>query len=233
MRLTNIFSLILSPIFLTKTRLREAIESTIKPFVISGITCLDVGCGDRPYEHLFSGGSYTGIDIKESGRILGIKRPDLFYDGKIIPFEENTFDLIISTQVLEHVPDPLGMLKEMARVCKPGGGVLISVPFVYPEHEEPFDYFRFTRFGIADLLAKAGLKTETMVRDSSAVETIAILINVYLLHNLLPKIRGMSRVFTILACFPIQVFAILLSKIVPDSRQLYLNLVVYSKKAAS
>jgi len=224
--LGNIFD----PIFLTRIRLRAALESTIIPLAVDGARCLDVGCGDRPYEHLFERGSYTGIDVKDSGRPLSMKQPDYFYDGNEFPFPNDSFDMVLSTQVLEHVPNPLTMLKEMARVCKHEGGIVISLPFVYQEHEEPVDYFRFTRFGIAELLSKAGLKIETVKRDSSALETIAILTNVYIIHNLVPRVRGAGRLYALLFCLPIQLLAMVLSKIFPDKGQLYLNLIVYAKK---
>lgn len=224
------FRLFFDPIFLTRIRLKTALESTIIPLIFSGIKCLDVGCGDRPYENLFEHGSYVGIDIENSGRPMGLKKPDYFYDGNKIPFPDDSFDLVISTQVLEHTPNPLAILNEMARICKPGGGVVVSLPFVYQEHEEPFDFFRFSRFGIADLLEKTGLKIQTIKRDSSALEAIAILINVYIIHNLVPKVRGLRPLYALFFCFPIQLLAMILSKILPDKGQLYLNVVVQAKK---
>lgn len=221
---------IFDPVFLTQIRLNAALKSTITPLAIDGVRCLDVGCGNRPYEYLFARGSYTGIDVEYSGRPLNMKQPDHFYDGNVLPFQNDSFDMVISTQVLEHVPNPLSMLKEMARVCKPEGVMVISLPFVYQEHEEPFDYFRFTRFGIAELLNKAGLRIETMKRDSGALETIAILANVYIIHNLVPGVRGFGHLFALFICLPIQLLAMILSKILPDQGQLYLNLVVHARK---
>lgn len=219
-----------NPIFITIIRLREALESTIEPLAIPGITCLDVGCGDRPYEYLFNDGKYTGIDIEDSGRPINMKKPDYFYNGTNFQFSDEEFDMVICTQVLEHVPDPLLLIKEMARVCKRGGAVIISLPFVYPEHEQPFDYFRFTRFGMTELLEKAGMKVELMKRDSSTIETLAVLTNVYIVTNLTPGIRGIGRIYSLLVCFPIQLIALILSKILPDKGHLYLNLVIHARK---
>lgn len=230
MAVRKYFSMIFDPVFLTQMRLKAALESMILPLVVEGAKWLDVGCGNRPYEYLFEQVSYTGIDVEDSGRPLGMKQPDYFYGGNVFPFPADSFDMVISTQVLEHVPDPRAMLKEMARVCKPGGGVVISLPFVYQEHEEPFDYFRFTRFGVEELLTKTGWQIETLKRDSSSLEAIAILFNVYIIHNLVPKIKGVGYFYTLFFCFPVQVLAMILSKILPDKGQLYLNLVVYAKK---
>jgi SAM-dependent methyltransferase len=226
----KMFFMIFNPVFLTQIRLKAALESMITPLAVGGVSCLDVGCGNRPYEYLFEQGRYVGVDVESSGRPLNMKQPDYFYDGSTLPFPDNFFDVVMSTQVLEHVPNPSEVLNEMARVCKLGGSVVISIPFVYPEHEEPFDYFRFTRFGIEELLNKAGLKIESIKRDSSALETISILINVYIMHNLMPNFRGVGRLYALFFFFPIQVFAMFLSRILPDKGQLYLNLVVYAKK---
>lgn len=108
--------------------------------------------------------------------------------------------------------------------------MVISLPFVYQEHEESFDYFRFTRFGIAELLEIAELRVETMKRDSGALEVIAILANVHIVHNLVPGVRGFGRLYALFICFPIQLIAMALSRILPDKGQLYLNLVVHARK---
>ena len=81
-----------NPIFITIIRLREALESTIEPLAIPGITCLDVGCGDRPYEYLFNDGKYTGIDVEDSGRPINMKKPDYFI---MVP----TFNLVTKSSI--------------------------------------------------------------------------------------------------------------------------------------
>ena len=230
MKINNLFSWLFDPIFLTRIRLEAALRSVIAPLTAGVSKCLDVGCGDRPYEYLFKPGSYTGIDVQDSGRPSNMKQPDYFYDGKSFPFENEIFDFVISTQVLEHVPNPLDILNEMARVCKLGGRVVLSLPFVYPEHEVPFDYFRFTRYGIESLLKTAGFRVESMHTDTSAIETMAIMLNVYIMQNLVPGIKGISRIYSLFICFPIQIIAIGLSKILPDNDQIYLNLVIHAKK---
>ena len=199
MRLKNYF---FDPIYLTRTRLRMGLVDAIYPLLDPSIKCLDVGCGDRPYESLFFQGSYLGIDVLTSGRSEELKKPDLYYDGVTIPFNDNSFDIVMSSQVLEHVNSPVELLREMGRVLKDDGSLIISIPFVYPVHELPFDYLRFTEFGIADMLIKSGFKAETIKKDSSTIETIAVLLNVYIVNNLMPKIRGIHYVYNALLCFP-------------------------------
>ncbi len=228
--LKECISKFVNPLFLAHNRVRTAIEKVLMPLISSKATCLDVGCGERPFEYLFHKGCYVGVDIENSGRSLHMKKPDYFYDGEILPFENESFDLVLSTQVLEHVPNPQKILNEMARVCKKGGFVVVSLPFVYQEHEEPYDFFRFTQFGINELLEKSGLKSEKILKDSSALETIAVIFSVYIIHNFIPKNKFIGYMFTLFLLLPVQYLAMLLSKIFPDNGQLYLNNIVLAKK---
>jgi SAM-dependent methyltransferase len=224
--LKNIFS---DSTYITKHRLSNCIESFLTEIDLNGLICLDVGCGNRPYEYLFEGSKYIGIDVEVSGRENYLKQPDLFYDGINIPFENEKFDLVFCTQVLEHVNDPFSLIREMYRVLKPNGKLIISLPFSWQEHEEPYDFFRFSSFGISHLLNMSGFKIEKLKKDSSAIDTLTTLFIVYWGNNLVPKFYGFSKLFT-LVCFPIQLFSLFLTKIFPDKGQLYLNLVVSANK---
>ena len=114
---------------------------------------LDFGCGSKPYEALFSGASnYVGLDLEVSGFSGEFKHADLFYDGTTLPFPNNTFDSAIAIEVLEHVPNVEQILLELNRVLKPNGKILITTPFMYPEHEEPYDFYRFTPSGLKNLM---------------------------------------------------------------------------------
>ena len=223
-------SLLIDPIFLTRHRLNQALEKLLQPLANNECECLDVGCGDRPYEYLFEKGTYIGVDVEKSGRSLDMKQPDLFYDGNTLPFDDGRFDLVMSTQVFEHVADPSALMLEMARVCKCGGNVVISLPFVYPEHEIPFDYFRFTSFGIEKIVLEAGLKVVEIRKDSSWVEVLAVLLNVYIVNNLVIPLKGVGRIYALLICFPVQVIALILRVFLPDDKTMYLNLVVRAQK---
>jgi len=124
---------------------------------------LDVGCGEKPYESIFRPfvtryvgieheGSYTQTDASARGT-----GPDHYYDGTRLPFDDASFDTVLSVQVLEHTPSPQALLNEMARVLRPGGTLLLSAPFSFRLHEEPHDYFRYTPHGLRDMCARAEL----------------------------------------------------------------------------
>lgn len=121
---------------------------------------LDVGCGIKPYESILRppDSEYIGIDYEITAETKGRpwSKADVFADCVCMPFVDGEFDSVICTQVLEHVCEPKILLKEMNRVLKPGGVLLISVPMFWGHHEEPHDYYRYTRYGFEYLLKEAG-----------------------------------------------------------------------------
>lgn len=224
--------ILFNPIWIVERRVCKKIKFAIKASqIVYFDKWLDVGCGLRPYESSFPADSYIGVDIETSGRVPTLKAPDFFYNGRELPFPEGSFDGVLCTQVLEHVSDPRNLLAEMHRVIKPGGGLILSLPFVWQEHEEPYDFFRFTRFGIVDLLGQSGFEVESVERDTGAIETLAVALNVYIIHNLVPPFRGFGRLTALGLCFPIQCAALALQMILPDRGQFYVNLVIRARKA--
>lgn len=119
---------------------------------------LDVGCGCKPYRSLFANSiNYTGIDTKNSGHTYwNSDIVDVFYDGLHIPFESCSFDSVVSFQVFEHVNELDEMMNEIHRVLSADGVLIATVPFIWPEHEMPYDYQRWTVQGIQRLLAQNG-----------------------------------------------------------------------------
>lgn len=109
---------------------------------------LDLGCGGVHKTKLNSEAKVVGIDIKCAQGV------DVIGDAHILPFRNDAFDIIISKQVLEHLRNPHLAVTEMWRVLKPGGKVVMSVPFYYPIHVAPADYFRFTRYGLEILFER-------------------------------------------------------------------------------
>ena len=117
---------------------------------------LDIGCGNTPYKELFDDkiSKYIGCDVVQSNLNL----VDVVCEANKIPLDSASFDTVFSTQVIEHVADHNGMLSEAFRILKPGGKLIISGPMYWPLHEEPHDYFRFTKHGFSYLMSKHGFK---------------------------------------------------------------------------
>jgi SAM-dependent methyltransferase len=117
----------------------------------------DFGCGGRQYESLFAPRleRYIAADVVAA---VGVKLDVVLTPGEPVPMESGSADCVLSTQVLEHVPDPFFYVSEAARLLKPGGRFFLSAPMHWRHHEIPHDYFRFTRYGIQALLERAGLE---------------------------------------------------------------------------
>jgi SAM-dependent methyltransferase len=115
---------------------------------------LDLGCGERPYSgDLPAGVRAVAVDVPAPASAA-----DVWSLADALPFASGAFDTVLCTQVLEHVPDPAALLGEAARVLRPGGRLVLSAPQAWFLHEEPHDYFRFTRFGLGALCRRAGLE---------------------------------------------------------------------------
>lgn len=123
---------------------------------------LDVGCGDKPYLALFAPHveEHLGVDYEETFKdsaYAKASKADFIYSGDRLPFGDGEFDTVLCTQVLEHTPKPWVLFAEMSRVLKPGGTLVITVPFSYRVHSEPFDFYRFTRYALQSLSEANGL----------------------------------------------------------------------------
>jgi SAM-dependent methyltransferase len=191
---------------------------------------LDVGCGRKPYESLFKTKEYVGLEV-DTPQNRATKKADHFYDGMGIPFEDNTFDAVICNQVLEHVFQPQAFLKELNRVLKPGGMLILSVPFVWDEHEQPWDYARYSSFGLSSILGNCGFRLVIEKKTLADLRVIFQLINAYIFKITATRSVIANLVVTagIMSWFSLA--GVLLAKIFPGNSDLYLDNVVLAKKA--
>jgi SAM-dependent methyltransferase len=123
-----------------------------------GSLVLDAGAGEAPYREMWRHVEYETADFAQ------VNRPytNLTYecDLSAVPVEANRYDLVLMSQVLEHIPEPAIVLGEMARIVKPGGHLWVSCPLFYAEHEQPYDFYRYTQFALRRLVENAGLEVE-------------------------------------------------------------------------
>jgi SAM-dependent methyltransferase len=219
------------PTFIARSRLRRAVAALASQLSLSGRGIwLDLGCGSRPYESLFAVERYIGLDVLSSGHPPDAKRHDLLFDGANIPVRADSVDGVLCTQVLEHTAEPAALLKEIRRVLKPGGVLVMTAPFVWEEHEQPYDFFRYTEFGLRHLLEANGLKVKTLLKTSGTIETLAQACSNYAANNLRLPVRGFGRVVTALICAPVQIAGLLAQALLPDERNLYLDHAVLAYK---
>ena len=120
---------------------------------------LDMGCGRKPFAPLFAGRitRYWGTDLSVSP-YLGAARLDAFARAEAQPFRDASFDTVMGLSMLTYLPEPVRMIREAHRVLKPGGILILEFTQMVPLHDEPYDFFRFTRFGAEYLLEEAGFE---------------------------------------------------------------------------
>lgn len=225
----GILGIFINPFYLVRGKLYKAMIE------LSGDIhdqTLDIGCGEKPYEKIFKNvSSYIGMEFDSPKNHNRFKYVDVWYDGKVFPFDNSRFDSIIMTQVLEHIFNPDQFLEEVYRVMKPGGSLLLSVPFVWDEHEQPHDYARYSSFGLNHLLQNHGFEIEKHLKSSSDVGVIFQLIACYIHKRLLwiksYKIRVSFYIFLI---SPFTILGIILARILPKNRDLYMDNIVLARK---
>jgi SAM-dependent methyltransferase len=194
---------------------------------------LDFGCGSKPYQSIFEVDEYIGIDYENPGHSHANEHIDVFYDGKKIPFPDATFDSVLATEVFEHVFYLEDTLKEIHRVMKPGGHLLLSAPFVFMEHEIPHDFARYSSFGMRALLERNGFKVEVLEKTSNYVDVLGQMGLYYLNNTFVGYLRNIPLIGKSLRVGGIMLMNILtlfMSRILPKRDDWYLGLVVLAQK---
>jgi len=137
----------------SRYRLTQEIEN-FATLVPRDALILDAGAGDAPYKTFFQHAQYESADFEKVDKRY--ERSTYVCDLRKIPVDDCRFDYIIFTQVMEHLQDPLLVLTELYRVLKPGGKMIYTGPFFYEEHEQPYDFYRYTQYGLQYLFVSAG-----------------------------------------------------------------------------
>lgn len=150
---------------------------------------LDVGAGEAPWRELLPAGvEYVGVDVDMSGNFGMRRQPGIiYYDGKKLPFDDSNFDHVVCTEVLEHVPDPAAFLLDLNRVLRQEGVLILTVPWSARLHHLPYDYGRFTRFGLAALLESAGFSGVSIEERGNDITVIANKLIVLVIRLLRPR----------------------------------------------
>lgn len=141
----------------------------------AGTRVLDLGAGDAPYRELFAHAEYVTSDWAGSTH-AGARSADVVASADALPVPDASFDVVLATQLLEHVPAPEAVLAEIARVLRPGGALHLTVPLAWELHELPHDYRRFTPAGLRVLLEGAGFAAIAVHGRTDAFSTLAQLV---------------------------------------------------------
>lgn len=151
---------------------------------------LDVGCADGWARGTLSGDcEYIGLDYPVTAQGKYGTRPDVFADGARLPFGDESFDTILLLEVLEHVAEPERVLSEIQRVLKAGGVLLLSMPFLYPLHDAPHDYQRYTSPGLKHAVRRAGMQCSEPVSRNAGIQNVALLAAIACADGVLSAMR--------------------------------------------
>jgi SAM-dependent methyltransferase len=159
--------------YLVYSSFHDELSSAIEKYASGSL--LDIGCGNKPYESWMNGKvtEYVGCDIVQSSA----NKVDVLCSANKIPLENERFDTIFSSQTIEHLEDYQGMVDEAFRLLKNEGYFILSGPFYWHLHEEPYDFYRFTKHGFKYVLEKSGFEVCDIRPNGGAWATLGLMIN--------------------------------------------------------
>ncbi len=163
----------------SRYRLQQENEAFARQ-IPAGALVLDAGAGEAPYRRLYGHAQYESADFEQVSQ-KAYAPSTYICDLQDIPVEDCRFDFVIFTQVMEHLPDPRAVLAELNRVLQPGGKMLYSGPLYFEEHEQPYDFYRYTQYALHYLFEGAGFQVERLDWLEGYFGTVAY------------QLRGMAR----------------------------------------
>ncbi len=229
--ITRWYHIFIQPFFFIRKGINKSIRE-LSPQCNGKV--LDFGCGGKPYAQYFThADEYIGLDIENPGHPHLNEHIDIFYDGKNIPFAENTFDSVFSSEVFEHVFNLEEILAEIYRVMKPGGRLLFTCPFAWPEHEVPYDFARYSSFGIKHIIEKAGFKIKEQQKSGHFFEVLMQYLILYIFYFIPKKPGIVYYILHQLFILPLMLITIIISAILPKRmkrKDLYFNNILLVEK---
>lgn len=182
---------------------------------------LDIGSGRQPLRILLGAEiDYISLDHPQTATWYEAK-PAVYADASILPFLDQSFDTVVCLEVLEHLRHPATALREAARVLRPEGRLIVSTPFMYPIHDAPMDFRRWTEYGIRELAGSVGMDAEILQPLGSPVETATLQFNLGWLVQAVnaPFIVALPMFALSLILVPVMNLIGLMSGLLPRTRQ--------------
>ena len=173
--------------FIVRQAILNALSSQLADF---GGFVLDIGCGNMPYKPLLLESpsrvsQYIGLDIRTDI----YEAPDLFWNGRTIPLATDSVDCAVATEVLEHTPNPKKITSEICRVLKARGLFFLTVPFLWPLHDVPYDEYRYTPYALERILSDAGFAQIRLQALGGWDASLAQMIGLWVRRRAMPKSR--------------------------------------------
>lgn len=184
-------------------------------------TVLDIGCGRQNIRANLQHTHYIGLDNYHTATEWYGTKPDVFARGEALPVADACINHVLLLDVLEHIPDPEAALLEVCRVLKPGGTAFLQVPFLYPLHDRPLDFQRWTEYGLLRLLQRAGLTLRETVAVGKPAETAEMLFNLGLCKNVLDAVGRRHPAALLVILLPLMIPVVnlcswLIARLLPD-----------------
>ena len=149
--------------------LAERYETLVPRYVHGKV--LDLGCGKAPLFGCYRAFATDVVTLDWARSPHESQFIDVLHDlNEPLPFAESTFNCVLLSDVLEHVMEPSRLCREITRALAGGGCLIGNVPFIYPIHEAPHDYFRYTSFGLRNLFESAGLRVVVLEPTGGSLE---------------------------------------------------------------
>lgn len=202
-----------------------------------GDVVLDVGCAGKSAQRAIGGNArYIGLDYYKTALEWYQSRPDIFGDAHLLPFRDATIDTVLLLDVMEHLARPDDAIAEIRRVLRPKGKLILQVPFLYPIHDAPLDFQRWTQFGLTALLQKHGLQVVKHKRLGRPLESGALLLNIAASKAILAWIQRRHPAALALVLLPFFVtfsnlLAWLFSRLMPDDDMMPLGYLILAVKS--
>lgn len=166
-------------------------------------TVIDVGCAEaHPRRFMPDDAEYIGIDYFNTATEWYGTRPDVFADARALPMPDSSVDHALLLDVLEHIPDPDLCLAELSRVLKRDGTLTVQVPFLYPVHDAPLDFHRWTRHGLERAAARHGFSIHEDLAIGHPLETAALNGNIALSQTVVNWLRQFNPLGILILLLP-------------------------------
>lgn len=169
----------------------------------------DIGCSDQSSRKSLSPEChYLGVDYFYTATQWYGTQPGVYADGQQLPFRENSIDTVLLLDVLEHLPEPGRCLTEIHRVLKAGSCLILQVPFLYPIHDAPLDFQRWTLHGLRQLAAHHRFEVVQEVATGHQAEVAALLLNLAVAKTMLNWLKQRNPLAILAVLLPFSVLVI-------------------------
>jgi SAM-dependent methyltransferase len=221
-----VLGLLINPFFFAR---RGLLQELRRHFPRLTGEVLDVGCGNKPYRAYVPAARYTGLDV-DNPFTRKVAAADVFYNGDTFPLPSAAFDGVLCSQVLEHVFTPDRFLGEIHRVLRPGGTLVLTVPFLWDEHEQPHDFGRYSSFGLRALLERCGFEVVEQRKSAADFRAVTQLASAWLFKVIATRNKWINLATQLALIFPVNLIGGLLRFVLPRNPDFYLDNVVLARR---